>query len=112
MSKIFRVVYSSKSIDDLTSMYNYIADSYLDIDAAFNQVERIQEKAESLETLPKRHKIIELEPLSRDNMRSVVVNNFRIFYLINDKYGEVRIIRILYSGRNVEEILGKVSSPE
>lgn len=55
--------------------------------------------------MPARHPIVEWEPWKSFKIHSVPVNNFIIYYSIDDDKHIVKISRILYKGRDVESII-------
>ena len=38
-------------------------------------------------------------------MRKLIVDNYTVFYLVHEESLEVRIVRIVFSGRNLKTIL-------
>lgn len=57
--------------------------------------------------MPSRNTIVDWEPWKSIGMHKIPVNNFIVFYTVTDKNKSVTIIRILYSGRNIEDIATK-----
>ncbi len=107
MDNYFKVVYSPEALEDLISIYDYI---HLELMAQMNaikQTNRIKDKIRSLAFMPERHKLVEWEPWHSMGVHSVPVDNFTIFYLVENKIKTVTIVRIFYSGRNIEGIISK-----
>ena len=44
-------------------------------------------------------------------MRKVPVNNYLVFYLVENANSTVTVVRIFYGGRNVEEMVKKDQPP-
>lgn len=110
MSGQYGVVYSPEALNDLRDLYSYIASQLLAPDAAQNQVSRIRKEIRSLDLMPSRHPLVGWEPWQSMNMRKMPVDNFVIYYMVDDDTFRVTVIRILYGGRDAENIL--TSEPE
>jgi len=59
----------------------------------------------SLDTFPARYSLVEWEPWSSMKIYKVPVDNYMIFYRVDEELSTVSIIRIFYSGRNIEDIV-------
>lgn len=60
--KQYNVEITSLALDDMNSIYDYIAKAFQEPETAMLQYDRIAEKIRSLETLPDRCKQIDLSP--------------------------------------------------
>ncbi|HGI3718834.1 TPA: type II toxin-antitoxin system RelE/ParE family toxin [Streptococcus agalactiae] len=105
MSKTYKVIYSPQALQDLTEIYEYIRFSLQARVAAENQSSRIRKRIRSLDTFPARHSLVEWEPWASMKIYKVPVDKYTIFYRINEELSTVSIIRIFYSGRNIEDII-------
>ena len=101
----YRVQYSAEALDDLRSIYQYIANERKAPQAAKGQVDRIRRLIRSLSLSPTRFAVVEWEPWASMEMRKVPVNNYLVFYLVENANSTVTVVRIFYGGRNVEEII-------
>ncbi len=99
----FHVKISKDAKEDLQKIYTYIAEELLSPEVAVNQLERIEASILSLDNMPTRHRVYN-EDLSTC-IRFLPVNNYCIFYLIDEKNAQVHIIRVLYGARNFTDIL-------
>lgn len=109
MSKTYKVIYSPQALQDLTEIYEYIRFTLQARIAADNQSSRIRKMIRSLVTLPIRHTLVEWEPLVSMKIYKVPVDNYMVFYRIDDELTTVSIVRIFYSGRNIEELIKNVN---
>ena len=105
MSKTYKVIYSPQSLEDLTEIYEYIRFTLQARIAADNQSSRIRKMIRSLDTLPARHSHVDWEPWASMKIYKVLVDNYMIFYRVDEELSTVSIIRIFYSGRNIEDIV-------
>lgn len=105
MSKTYKVIYSPQALKDLTEIYEYICFSLQARIAADNQSSRIRKMIRSLDTFPARHSLVEWEPWASMKIYKIPVDNYMIFYRVNEELSTVSIIRIFYSGKNIEDII-------
>ena len=101
----YHVQYSAEAVEDLRNIYQYIAVELQAPQAAQGQVDRIRKKIRSLSLKPTRFAAVEWEPWASMGMRKVPVNNYLVFYLVENADLTVTVVRIFYGGRNVEEII-------
>ena len=101
----YSVVYSPAARDDLFGVYTYIATELLEPEIAAKQTVRIRNAIRKLEQLPARHASVNWEPWFSMGMRKLIVDHYTVFYLVHEPTCEVRIVRIVYSGRDLKSIL-------
>ena len=90
---------------DLRGIYEYIAYSLLEPMIANNVVNRIMTGFKSLEKTLERYPIYQEEPWKSKKLRRINIGKYSGFFLVVGK--SVRIIRILYSGRDIHTILNE-----
>ena len=105
MSDAYRVVYSPEARDDLKEIYTYIAVEFQAPETAEGQVNRIRKEIRSLDFMPSRYAVVDWEPWRSMGMHRVPVDNFVVYYAVNDDSRTVTVIRIFYGGRDVENII-------
>ena len=99
------VRYSAEAKEDLRSIYIYIAIELLSPHNAANQYRRISSAILKLEEMPFRFPLFKDEPWQSLGMRWFPIDNYLVFYFVDEKTHRVDIARIMYKGRNVEEQL-------
>lgn len=105
MNETYSVIYSSNAKDDLIEIYSYIAFDLQVPDIAEGQVNRIRKTIRSLDFMPSRYITVEWEPWKSMRMHQVPVDNFVVYYVVNDDSRTVTVIRIFYGGRDIEDII-------
>lgn len=105
MNKTYKVIYSPQALEDLTEIYEYIYFTLQAHIAAYKQSYRIRKMISSLDTFPARYSLVEWEPWASMKIYKVSVDNYMIFYRVDEELSTVSIIRIFYSGRNIEDIV-------
>ncbi len=53
--------------------------------------------------MPMRYALVEDEPWKSRNMNKALVDNYVVYYTVNEDILEVMVIRIFYSGRDLKE---------
>lgn len=100
----YTVFYSPLAVDDLDSIYHYIAHDLENGIAAAAQEARIRKEIQALDHLPLRYERIGWEPLCSMNVRKLPVDNFLVYYIVDEAAAEVAVLRIFYGGQNVKEL--------
>ena len=58
--------------------------------------------------MPARHPIVDFEPWNSMNVHKFYIDNFIIYYIIDDFSLTVSILRIMYKGRDVQNIVNNL----
>lgn len=105
MTDSYSVVYSPEAMDDLKEIYAYITFTLLVPETAEKQINRIRREVRSLNFMPSRYSLVDWEPWKSMGMHKVPVDNFVVYYTVNDDSRTVAVIRIFYSGQDVANIV-------
>ena len=105
MSTTYNIIYSPQAFLDLSELYEYIRFTLQVPKAAEKQVSRIRKTIRSLNTMPVRYTLVEWEPWRSMGMRRVPIDNYTVFYLVDEDKCSVTVVRIFYAGRNIENII-------
>ncbi len=105
MNDVFKIEYSAEALEDLRGIFAYIAYELLSPGNAEGQVRRIQKTIHSLNFMPERFALVDWEPWKSRKTHKVVVDNFVVFYIVSSESDKVTIIRILYGGRDLRNIM-------
>ncbi len=109
MTKNYRINYSADALGDLREIYNYIANELLAPANASAQIKRIRKKARSLASMPERYALVEWEPWHSMRIHKLPVDNFIIYYQVEDEENEVNVVRVFYGGRDIKNIVNRTS---
>ena len=101
----YTVIYSPEALDDLRAIYSYIAYEKLAPENAGGQVNRIRKAVRGLDLFPEGHTLVEWEPWASMGMRLLPVDNYNVYYYVDNNRPSVEIVRIFYAGRDVEHII-------
>ena len=105
MTDSYNVAYSVDALGDLREIYSYFANELLVPETAVAQLGRIRKEVRSLDFMPARYTLVEWEPWHSMKMHQLPVDNFIVYYLVDDKERTVTVARIFYGGRDIEGII-------
>lgn len=103
--KTWKTVFTERAERDLREIFEYIAFSLLEPEIGRKQTKRIIDGIEKLNQMPERHHVYDKEPWNSRGLRVLPIDNYSVFYLLVEGKNMVAIVRIMYSGRNIDEQL-------
>jgi toxin ParE1/3/4 len=101
MANRYTLRYLPVAVDDLTSIFDWIASDGPANAAAF--IEKIDRRIGDLETHPFLGRIPREDKLKSSGYRVLVVESYVVFYVVHGK--TVEIHRVVHGSRNLDEIL-------
>ena len=101
--KQYTVQITDKALADMEEIYTYIAEQLLAPENAIEQYNRIAEAIQNLNVFPERVRIMESEPEYAMGLRQLPIDNFLVFYVIEDN--RVVVTRVLYSASDISRRL-------
>ena len=99
----YSVKYSTRAFYDLQDIEEYITNAFKNPEAALEQIYRITRAVRNLENFPKMHAVRKTDLKNRE-IRAFPVNNYNIFYFIDEAENIVNISRVLYGRRNIDSL--------
>jgi len=84
-SENYSVIYSLEAMDDIREIYSYIAFELQVPDTAEGQINRIRKEIRPLDFMPSRYSTVDWEPWESMKMHKVPVDNFVVYYAVNDE---------------------------
>jgi toxin ParE1/3/4 len=96
----FRVYVSNAAYKDICETVTYIANELLEPHTANRLLDTLQDAINSLSENPHRHKLVDRADVFDHPIRMFTVENYIIFYLINENEKSVDILRVLYGRRD------------
>ena len=97
---------------DMREIYEYISHTLLAPETAEKQYTRIETAVYSLEQMPERFRQYEKEPWQSRNLRIMPVDNYIVFYTVDNENRVVSAIRIMYGRRNTEKELDDMAQQD
>ena len=101
----YKIQFSKDARKDLIDIYSYIKYNLQELAIAKKLLKKIKEEIYKLEDNPTIYAIIKDEIMKKREIRKIKVNNYIVFYKVEEKNKIVEIIRIMYSRRNWTKIL-------
>ena len=98
----YNVKVTEEATLDLIQIYSYICTEFNSPQYAIKQTDRIRTAIRSLDVLPLRFKIVTFEPWSSMNIRQFPIDNFIIYYSVDEQMKTVDILRIFSSKQDIE----------
>lgn len=101
--KQYKVEITKEALQDMEDIYNYIANELLSPENAMGQYNRIAGEILRLDMFPEKFKVLESEREKKRELRRLVVDNYSVFYVINED--RVIVTNVLYSASDIEKRL-------
>ena len=97
----YKIRLTAEAEKDLRGIFEYIAFDLQSVQNAVGQLERLERGIVSLDHMPERFQIYEKEPWRRRNLRTMPVDNYLVFYMVNQEKRIVTIMRVMYGRRDI-----------
>jgi len=104
MNKYF-VEVTDTAQSDLKEIVSYISIELKNPISAKRLLTKFKDNILSLEEMPKRQNLVNDEVLSSRGIRRLLVDNYMIFYVVDDSKNKVTVIRTLYARRDWESLI-------
>lgn len=101
------IEYTESAMQDIRNIYGYISKTLLEPELASNQTQRIMKEIRSLEEMPMRYRLYDDEPWHSKGLRFFPVDNYLVFYLPDEETCIVKVIRVMYGGRDIKNQLNQ-----
>lgn len=102
---IYEVRVSEQADSDLREIYEYIAFELQSPLNANRQIDHLEAEILSLDTMPERYRKYEKEPWKSRGLRILPVDNYVVLYIPDNDIKIVTVLRVMYSGRDIENQL-------
>ena len=105
----YKIIITPDAEEDLVELRKYIADVLLARDTARNYIRTIRKEIGSLSELPARYKPVDDEPWHSRGVRRIIVNNFFVYYRIDEEHKRVYILNVIYARRDQLRVLEQMN---
>ena len=105
----YSIEMTRQAVNDLKGIFEYIAFELHSVQAASSQLSRLENRIMSLNIMPERHRLYGKEPWKSRGLRIMPVDNYCVFYIVDNCSQTVSIIRIMYAGRDYETLFQEMS---
>lgn len=97
----YRVELSQTAQGDILNIVQYIQTELREPQIAGKLYGLLKRQIRSLASLPERNAIVDIPKIRELGLRRMLVKNYSVFYLVDNDRRVVRIVRVMYSGRDV-----------
>ena len=96
----YKIEITARAKRDMREVYSYISGNLKEPNIADRLLDKLETEILILENMPMRHAIERDEQLKLRNLRKLIVDNYLVFYTVNEKTETVFIVRVLYARRD------------
>ncbi|MCL2486829.1 MAG: type II toxin-antitoxin system RelE/ParE family toxin [Oscillospiraceae bacterium] len=96
----YRVELAITAKQDLREIHSYVENNLKEPVIADKLLDKIESKIASLSNMPQKCAVLREEQLRHRNIRKLIVGNYLVFYVINEKAKTVYVARVLYGRRD------------
>ncbi len=101
---IYTVLLSERAESDLQDIFLYIAYNLRSVENASAQLNRLEKSIKGLTEFPERFRKYENDVYSSRNLRVMPVDNYLVFYAVDNESNIVNVVRVLYSARDFNNL--------
>ncbi|RRD91981.1 type II toxin-antitoxin system RelE/ParE family toxin [Clostridiales bacterium COT073_COT-073] len=101
----YKIIFSENAKKDLISVVRYISGELLEPDIAEKLAQRILKAIKSLDEFPNSHRLCNYKEWKEKGLRVLPTENYLVFYSADDANKIVKIYRVIYGKRDIEDQL-------
>ncbi|MBR4831309.1 MAG: type II toxin-antitoxin system RelE/ParE family toxin [Butyrivibrio sp.] len=90
---------------DIDETLEYMEDDLMNPSAASDFMDALENKLDEICKNPRMGRIVENPFLKRDDVRRFLVDNYIVYYIIDEENSRVVILRVIYGKRDLNQIL-------
>lgn len=108
MADVYEIKITRQAQEQMTEIVDYISLELFAPGTAGNLLDKMENSIMALAEFPERNQLIEEEPWRTEGIRKIIVNNFLVYYWINNAERKVHVTAVIYAKRNQVEQLSKM----
>lgn len=101
----WNIEFTDRARRDLRDILDYITYKFHEPQTAVKLVRQITKEILSLDNMPMRYRLYDIEPLKSQGLRCFPVKNYIVFYYPDESKNTVYAVRIIYGGRDIRNQL-------
>ena len=101
----YKLIVTNPAQNDLSEIANYIASDLVSPQAALNFIDEVSNCYDNISLNPKMYPFCDNERLKNKEYRKAIINNYLMFYRIDENNKAIFIMRFVYGGRNYIDII-------
>ncbi|QRN48992.1 type II toxin-antitoxin system RelE/ParE family toxin [Macrococcoides bohemicum] len=99
---LYRITYSELAKQEIENIFNYIVYDLKNVKAAIDLRNNINRKFKSLKQFPYAYPIYKTQKDLEEEYRILVVNNYLLFYIVDDANKKISIERVIYRRKKLD----------
>jgi len=103
--KEYNIVISLPARQDISKLRRYIATELKEPLSAKKITDSINTAIASLDIFPQRYPVIEHEPYATRGIRKMLIENYIVFYEVNESVKKINVFRVIYNRRNWQMLI-------
>ena len=104
---MYSILITVPARSDIKAAVSYVAQFLHNKIAADSLISMLTKEIKSLEAMPERYPLVNDSYLASLGIRSLMVKNYTVFYIVHKENNTIEIVRVLYSKRNWQYLLQK-----
>lgn len=109
MANRYQIQFTQSAKEDLVAIVAYISNEIMEPEIAQEKYFKIKQAISALSDMPKRIPTVRDEELAIQGYRVQRVENYHVFFVVDDRQEVVNIVRILYARRDWMGLLRETS---
>lgn len=101
----YKIKITPKAYEDLDEIYSYIVNELFNRDAAERLVYDIETSIMRLKDFPFSCSFVTDDVLKKKGYRKLVIDNYLVFYIVDEIDCQVLIVRVLYGRQKYQDII-------
>ena len=102
---MYEIVFLQTALDDIKEIVLYISKELSNPEAALKLTDKFIEKSNSLSDFPYGRPVYSPVRKLRHEYRTILIDNYTLFYWINEDKKRIMIARVIYSKRNIGSLI-------
>ena len=103
--KRYSLKFNQKAYEDIDQIFSYITEILYNEVAAENLIDKIEQSVRRLQEFPYSCSYVSDDLLKEKGYRKLVVDNYIVFYLVDETEKRVIVMRILFGAQKYEGLL-------
>ncbi|MDD6995171.1 MAG: type II toxin-antitoxin system RelE/ParE family toxin [Candidatus Borkfalkiaceae bacterium] len=101
---VFKCRFTEKAGRELEDILQYISEDLCNVSAAASFGKKVFENIDALCSFPERGVLVQNDLVADKTVRRLVIDNYLLYYKIDETDSRIDILRIVYGKMNLEEI--------
>ena len=101
----YHIIYTARAKADIRELLFYYVNVLFQKNAASRFMTKLEHSVEIITSNPRTFRALDIEPWFSRGWRRFLINNYVVIYEVDDNTKTIRIMTVIYGGRDIEKIL-------